>query len=133
MNQKLKTLNFSHDYHKLCLFEFTTIRGKSRFNDFAKGERIEIQLNRKKLFNAILSKKELKKIRDIPISCLRQDGEYQGFSIKSTQDFIDLMNSFYPRKTNSQLQINIESTMSIFYLSRTFSFPLKINDIKKEG
>lgn len=108
-------LNFNHHYYKLDKEEFTTIRGKSRFGDFAIGEEFPITLNRKIISNVVLEKKELIMIKDLSLDFLKNDGEYEGFTIDSHEGFVDLLNTF---RKPFYAQATVDSEVTIFYLRK---------------
>ena len=57
------------------------------------GQEVDIILNKKKLFRGKIVHMEVKKLKDIPLTLLKSDGEFPGFTIHSTRDFIGLLNS----------------------------------------
>ena len=86
--------NFHKAYKKFEEEEFTTIRGRSAAEDYKVGQRVDILLNRERLFGGKITSKRKARIKDIPLSVLQKDGEYKFYKIYSKQDFIDLINRF---------------------------------------
>ncbi len=89
-----EAFNFSQHYYKLDDAIFTTIRGSSAGNDYKIGQTVKIKVKRKMLGEAKIMQMERVRIKDIPLSTLKTDGEYPDRIINSHQDFIDLLNEF---------------------------------------
>ncbi|MFX0210303.1 MAG: hypothetical protein ACFFDT_30265 [Candidatus Hodarchaeota archaeon] len=106
-------LDFKHDYDKLKNDEFTTIRGKTKYNKFHVGQIIKITKQGKYFCEATIFNKELKRICDMSLEFLKADAEYPDFTIYTHDDFVHLINSFRPPYYH---QANVHSPMSVFYL-----------------
>ncbi|WP_064496473.1 hypothetical protein [Methanocaldococcus jannaschii] len=107
-------INFSHDYFKLREQRFTTIRSKHYLKN--KGLRVGDVVKIKHPsgeFPAKIVGVEVKRICDIPLEILKKDAEFEGFNIKTHQDFVDLLNSFIPYKSNK-----LTTEKAIIYLER---------------
>jgi len=112
----MNKITFARDYHKLNDEKFTTIRGKSHFQKFMIGEEIEIYLNNELLCLAEVTGLELCRLSDIPIETLKKDGEFSGFVIRSSKDFIGLINSmrlYHKIKDDSE-------EMTVIYLRKLY-------------
>jgi hypothetical protein len=84
MNPKL---HFSHPYNKLLSDEYTTIRRKNSFNQYAIGDIFDITIDQKNDHQAKLIKKEIKSIHELPLDFLKNDCEYDDFSIECTLEY----------------------------------------------
>jgi len=107
-------IRFAHNYYKLENDKFTTIRGVKYLEQKGKkvGDTFKI-ITPKGEFDCILEKIEYRKICNLPLNMLKNDGEYDGFEIKSHQEFVNLLNSFTPYKNN-----RLETKKLILYLKK---------------
>lgn len=109
-----KFFNYSHYYNKLCNDEFTTIRGRSAIGSYEVGQLVENRVEGACVAKAEILRIVQKRICDIEVSELCDDAAYDGYSIDSRQDFIDLLNSF--RRFNKIKDAN--EIVTIFYMKR---------------
>ena len=111
-DKKLPVLfNFSHDYYKLRRPFFTTIRSIKYKAE--PGQIGWITLKIKALFLGKIMAYNDMRICDIPLELLKDDAEYPGFSINSHEDFVELLNSFLPYKSN-----RLTTIKRIFFIRR---------------
>ena len=111
---------FTHNYYKLSKKRFTTIRSKNYLN--RKGLRAGniVKINYPNgVFTAKIVKIEIKRICDIPLELLKEDVEYEGFTIKTHKDFVDLLNSFIPEY---YYKSKLTTEKAIIYLERTHNY-----------
>ncbi|XRP97804.1 hypothetical protein ACO3UB_08395 (plasmid) [Methanocaldococcus sp. 16A] len=110
----MKVIRFRHDYYKLQEETFTTIRGKRflRWIDVDVGDVIRIKSPSYDFFARIIDV-QYKRICDIPIELLKKDAEFEGFEIKTHEDFVRLINSF-TRWKNTKLT----TEKAIIYLKK---------------
>lgn len=97
----MKEVKFRHKFYKLYKDEFTTIRSKKyvKNNRLSIGEIVNIKSPIGN-FNVEVTDIKIRKICDIPLDILKEDGDYPNFEIKLHQDFVDLLNTFIPYKSN---------------------------------
>lgn len=112
-------INFAHEYHKLDDKEFTTIRGLSYLNKIPREVRsrvARIKVKREHRFNARILYTTKEQVKNLELKFLKKDAEYPGFILQSKEDFVDLVNSFYPRNRFTNLKIKLDSQMAIICL-----------------
>lgn len=110
------TINFQHKYHKLESAKYTTIRGKTKALQYRVGEKVPITVNRKHIHDALIKEISISRICDIGINLLRRDAAYNSKTITSKQDFVDLLNSFYPRSRFPNRRASLDSEVAIIWL-----------------
>lgn len=86
-------IKFKHNYFKLGDHKFTTIRGKSWYKKIDVGDTVELHTPTG-IREAKVVKVELKRIDKMLLSQLKKDGEYPGFKIENSLQFVSLLNSF---------------------------------------
>lgn len=116
ISDQTANINFQHKYWKLDNESFSTIRGKSYYEKYEPGEIVCISLNREKLGIAQIDLVKIERICDLSLDFLKQDGEYEGFTINSHQEFVDLLNSFYPRNRFDKARADLKSEITIIRL-----------------
>jgi len=115
-DKRSKTINFKHEYYKLKQNIFPTLRGKSF--KAKPGEIVKITINRQFFCYALVQDTIILKITDIPLMALKYDGEYPDFHINSRQEFIDLLNNFYPRNRFPNVAANKNSELKLIILQK---------------
>jgi hypothetical protein len=98
-NQFQGHIKFSESYHKLDQNIFPTVRGKTWMNHLRVGQRFKILKFDREFCHAEVIDYGSTIVGTLPLSFMKQDGEYPGFKIKSKQDYFDLLNRyrrFYP-------------------------------------
>lgn len=109
---------FTHPYYKLYRDNFTTMRGKSLFDKYKEDDVLDVILSGEWLYSVRVEKVELVKIGDMSLTFMEMDGEYHEHPINSMADFINLINSFYPRKVYDHLKANKGTEMTVIYMRR---------------
>ena len=102
-------INFAHKYAKLKHKQYTTIRGKTKALALKIGQQVEVTVNRQPLHTARIREMTVTRICDISLDILRRDAAYENKTVTTKQDFVDLLNSFYPN-------ITLESEVCIIWL-----------------
>lgn len=119
--------SFCHDYFKLKEPVFTTIRGASAAKQHKVGQEVFIirkppivlseELTRAKvLFKARIVSIEVRPIADIPLEALNADAAFKGFSVRSYEVFIGLLNSF--RRFEKSKIRDASAEVAVFTLER---------------
>ena len=124
-------INFSHEYNKLNFLIFPTIRGKSWFKKIKVGDIRSVHVNRCHLYDAKLIYKKIVRIKDISLDFLQWDTAYpiylgpdaypkpiQYNIIADHEEFIDLLNSFYPRKVYEKLKANPSTEVTVLFFEK---------------
>ena len=124
-------INFKHEYMKLLFPVFPTIRGKSWFKKIKVGDIRLINVKRCHLYDAKLIYKKILRIKDISLDFLQWDTSYPAYLgpdaypkptqykiIDDHEQFIDLLNSFYPRNVYSQLEASLETEVTVLIFEK---------------
>ena len=107
-------IKFRHQYYKLALPQFTTIRGKAQFKRLKIGD-VQTVETPDGTFKAKIVAMELKRVVQMDIPFLKADAEYPGFVINSRQDFVALLNSF---RAPSWTQVSLDSELTVIHLKK---------------
>lgn len=113
------TIDFKHDYYKLGNMKFTTIRGVSWDKKVKTGDIVEITKNGKYFCLAEVKYTILSPIKRILASALKDDSEYPGFELrkgKAHEDFISLLNQFYPRNRFEKARAKMDTMICVIRL-----------------
>lgn len=121
--KQLKPIRFAHYYYKLANDEFTTVRGESWSRRVRSHQHFQIEVAGKLFAYCVLQEVEVVPIAELSLQFLKEDAEYPGLEISSSQDFVDLLNSF--RRGNSLLTET--ALVTVLYL-RKVSEPPKLTD-----
>lgn len=110
----MELIQFRHNYHKLGLPVFTTIRGKAKFKKLKVNQIVQLATPRE-LFTAKIIALELRKVSDMEIDFLKADAEWPGNVITTREQFVKLLNSF---RAPQWSQVTLETELCIITLER---------------
>ena len=117
----IKKITFNHPYFKFLNAEFTTIRGKTKMKKFKDGEEIVVTYkdgHRIYYIDATVVKRELVKLKDLSLEFLQEDANCPKHKIDTRQDFIDLLNSFYPRNRFPHLKVTEDTELTVLTIKK---------------
>ncbi len=112
------TINFTHDYYKLYDNEFTTIRGRSWFDKVKIGEIVRISIHNEWMFSAQIFMKSISQIDLMHIDFLKKDAEYDLLKIDTKDQFLNLINSFYPRNRFAEAKATMKTELTVIHLRK---------------
>lgn len=116
--------SFCHDYYKMQNRCFTTIWGGSAATQYKVGQEVDIVAAAalpsngagSVLFRARIADIETVALSSLSLEFLQEDANFPGFSVRSTWDFIGLLNSF--RKYDKSKIKSADCKVTVFYLER---------------
>ena len=122
MNKHQDCINFADKYVKLEYPIFLTIRGKSWFPKIKINDTRTIRVKRKHNCIAKLIYKKIMKIKNIPIEFLRWDTDLRApngkvwIQVINHEDFVELLNRFYPRSVYQSMEATFDTEVTILIL-----------------
>lgn len=118
-------IDFKHNYYKLGNKNFTTIRGVAWDKKVKLEEIVEITKNGEYFCHAKVELKVLSTIKRTLPDALKKDCEYPGFELrkgKEHEDFISLLNSFYPRNRFLRARADMETMTCLIHLTKVNNY-----------
>lgn len=118
-------IDFKHNYYKLENRYFTTIRGFAWHKKVKMGEIVEITKNGEYFCHAKVEHKILSTIKRTLPNALKVDSEYPGFELrkgKEHEDFISLLNSFYPRNRFLRARADMNTKTCLIHLTKVNNY-----------
>lgn len=97
----MKSFDFAHNYHKLKLESFCTVRGVTRAKQFKVGEIVQLNKKGVQWGKAVVCRIQIFRINEINLAQMRHLVNYDDLNVIAQHLFVDHLN-FY-RRSNAKL------------------------------